>query len=132
MKLTLVNSGRILSHDVLSHPFADVAVSGSYRDLLDRPALTRFAVTGRAVDLDRDERAMINPVLARGSVVCESDFAIVHHDIGTLDYVFVATVVGSGGRVWVDSKTVNTTVVKVADKPSDDETVTIDWVALAR
>jgi hypothetical protein len=131
MQLTLVNAGRIVSHEVLHHPFATVAVSGNYRDLEDRPALTRFAISGNVTDIEPADRAILNPILARGTVLCESDIAIIHHDVGSLDYVMVATVVGSGGRVWVESKTINTAVVRIADKQNDEQ-VYVDWAILAR
>jgi hypothetical protein len=131
--LTLNSNGRINSHLVVSDPYSSVAHTGSYLDLLDRPAITRFALTGNALDLDTATRSAINPVIVAGSVCIPAGAppdVEIQHGHGMLDYVAVCTCVGDA-TACVLTKTETAIRVRVtrADAQAD---VTVDYVICKR
>jgi hypothetical protein len=133
MMLTLHSAGRITNYEIVNHPYAHVATSGSYRDLKDRPTLTRFATTGNVIDIDDSVKHALNPVLARGSasVDCdEPDACLTIHHGTPLPYIVQLTPVGCDFRPVVTSRRDDHFEIRCFGKRGD-ETGSVDWVVLS-
>ncbi len=112
--LTLKSGGKTVTYDIVSHPFGAAAVSNSFRDLNDKPVISRFAATGNLSDMDATQRAALSSVIASGTVSLSatSDSFNLRHNAGSMDAIVVATCVGDA-VAWVDSRTANVAKVKV-------------------
>jgi hypothetical protein len=131
--LTLHSAGRVTNYEVYNHPFSRVATSGNYRDLVDRPTLTRFATTGNPIDLDDSVKTMLNPIIARGNANVDSDetdvCVVVRHG-ASLPYIVLVTPVGCDFRPVITCRRDDYFEVKCVGKRSD-ETGSFDWVVMS-